>query len=98
MIADRDHFSVIVEARDLDTDARTRQVIEAHRPSGAAGRRTQLQSIVAELHPDAKIRSFADGVASFLAPQHLIVARYDAVVEGTIAGASAASQTSLFVT
>lgn len=98
MIAPRDCFSVIVEARDLDTDARTRQVIETHRPNAAAGRRTQLQRIVADLHPDAKIRSFADGVASFLAPQHLIVARYDAGVEGTIAGDTPAPQPSLFVT
>jgi len=67
---------LIVEARDLDTDARTRSELEVEAPTDAAGQRAQLAVIVGQLHPLARMRSFDDGAASFLDSSHLVVAHY----------------------
>ncbi|HTZ65808.1 MAG TPA: hypothetical protein VMB51_17060 [Solirubrobacteraceae bacterium] len=65
-----------MEARDLDTDARARQEVDVDAPADEAGQRAQLASVVARLHPDARIRSFGNGAASFLDSSHLVVAHY----------------------
>jgi len=67
---------LIVEARDLDTDARVRQELDVDAPTDQAGQRAQLASVVARLHPEARMRSFGNGAASFLDPSHLVVAHY----------------------
>lgn len=67
---------LIVEARDLDTDARARQEVDVDAPADEAGQRAQLASVVARLHPDARMRSFGNGAASFLNSSHLVVAHY----------------------
>jgi hypothetical protein len=67
---------LIVEARDLDTDARVRQEVDVDAPVDEAGQRAQLASVVARLHPDARMRSFGNGAASFLDSSHLVVAHY----------------------
>jgi hypothetical protein len=67
---------LIVEARDLDTDARTRQELDVDAPTDEAGQRAQLVSVVARLHPEARMRSFGNGAASFLDSSHLVVAHY----------------------
>lgn len=41
-----------------------------------AGQRSQLIDVVMASHPRARVKSFADGVASFLDGAKLIVARY----------------------
>jgi|GEM_PF-2341597 len=67
---------LIVEARDLDTDARTRQELDVDAPTDEAGQRAQLVSVVARLHPEARMRSFGNEAASFLDSSYLIVAHY----------------------
>jgi hypothetical protein len=56
---------LIVEARDLDTDARARQEVDVDAPADEAGQRAQLADVVARLHPEARMRSFGNGAASF---------------------------------
>lgn len=67
---------LIVEARDLDTDARVRQELDVDAPTDQAGQRAQLAGVVARLHPEARMRSFDHGAASFLDSSHLVVAHY----------------------
>jgi hypothetical protein len=68
--------TLVVEARDLDTDERSRSTFAVPRPSNASEQRAQFAEAAAALHPSAKMRSFADGAATFLDRQHLIVAFY----------------------
>ena len=67
---------LIVEARDLDTDARVRQEVDVDAPTDEAGQRAQLASVVARLHPEARMRSFGNEAASFLDSSCLVVAHY----------------------
>ena len=67
---------LIVEARDLDTDARVRQELDVDAPTDQAGQRAQLVSVVARLHPEARMRSFGNEAASFLDSSYLVVAHY----------------------
>lgn len=67
---------LIIESRDLDTDERTLSCY----PVGVAARssvalRDSIVGAMAHAQPDARLRSFADGVATFVAPQHLYVVR-----------------------
>lgn len=50
--------------------------MEALVPAEPARQRNALSKAVARSFPEAKLRSFADGVATFLDSQHLIVASY----------------------
>ena len=68
--------TLTIEARDLDTDERTRTVLEVAAPADPAQQRAALADAVAQEFPDATLRSFSDGAASFLDSQHLIVAAY----------------------
>lgn len=68
--------TLIVEARDLDTDERTIATFEVEMPADEAGQRAQVTGAVARLHPDARMRSFGGGAASFLDSQRLVVAHY----------------------
>ena len=92
---------LIVEARDLDTDARARQEVDVDAPADEAGQRAQLASVVARLHPEARMRSFGNGAASFLDSSHLIVAHYTEAHEPastlSVPHASADIQRPLFV-
>ncbi len=67
---------ILVEARDLDTDERSVTRFEISPPSGTDSKRRELERLVATVHPNAKIRSFAGGAATFLDRQHLVVAHY----------------------
>lgn len=69
--------TVVVEARDLDTDERTVARLEVDMPADEAGRQAQLAEMVARLHPDARMRSFGGAAASFLDAERLVVAHYD---------------------
>lgn len=76
--------TLIVEARDLDTDERTVATFNVAVPSDELGRRTQLAGAVAALHPNARMRSFGGTAASFLDSERLVVAHYGEVQrEGT---------------
>jgi hypothetical protein len=68
--------TLTIEARDLDTDARRRTTVEATPPADLAGQREALIVAVTGVFPEAELRSFADGAASFLDSRHLIVASY----------------------
>ncbi len=68
--------TLVVEARDLDADARSRETAAVSYPTNPADQRLQLAEAAAKLHPRAKMRSFANGAATFLDRQHLIVAFY----------------------
>lgn len=71
---------LVVEARDLDTDARSRRELEIDAPTDESGQRAQLVTVVAQLHPDARMRSFGGEAASFLDREHLVVAHYAATL------------------
>ena len=77
--------TIVLEARDLDTDDRARELASVPCPSGPSEQRRQLVQAAAEHHPGAKLRSFANGAATFLDRQHLIVAFYAEGV-GAVAG------------
>jgi hypothetical protein len=68
--------TLVVEARDLDTDERSRATFAVPATSSPAEQRAQLAEATEAVHPSAKMRSFADGAATFLDRQHLIVAFY----------------------
>jgi hypothetical protein len=68
--------TLTIEARDLDTDARRLTTIEAVPPRDPARQRAALADAVARVFPEARLRSFSDGAATFLDSQHLIVASY----------------------
>lgn len=68
--------TLIIEARDLDTDERTATTLSVSMPPDEAGQRQQLAAADARLHPEARMRSFGDGAASFLDSQRLVVAHY----------------------
>lgn len=75
---------LVVEARDLDTDERTRREIEVETPNDEAGQRAQLATVVGQLHPDARMRSFGGQTASFLDAVHLVVAHYGPALDEPI--------------
>lgn len=87
--------TITVEARDLDTDERSRTVLEGIAPHDPAQQRADLIAEVTRLHPTARIRSFASGVATFLDRQHLVVAWYERLPRGRRTE-EAAPQESLF--
>ncbi len=87
---------VIIEARDLDTDARERVEVAVDAPHEEHAQRTQLKQLVAERHPGARLRSFADGAASFLGRQHLVVATYEPKPRGRSLSEHATGQEGLF--
>jgi len=68
---------VVIKTRDLDTDAKAFEVVEVDRvPDNPLRQEQHLEEVVKALHPDVRHRSFAEGVSSFVAPQHLVVAYY----------------------
>lgn len=68
---------VLIKLRDLDTDAREEATVDIARvPDNPLRQGQYLAEVVAERHPDARAKSFADGVASFVDRRHLIIARY----------------------
>lgn len=67
---------IVVEARDLDTDERSRESVAVDPPADSSAQRSQLSEVATRLHPSARMRSFANGAATFLDRQHLIVAFY----------------------
>lgn len=69
--------TIIVESRHLDTDARERVAYDVAAPRDAGQERSRLVELVSDLHPEATQRSYADGAATFLARDHLIVAFYE---------------------
>lgn len=83
---------VIIESRDLDTDARERVEIAVEPPTELHEQRSTLIAMVAERHPGAKLRSFADGAATFLDKQHLVVASYSPRTLARGSGATARAQ------
>jgi len=72
----RSTVTVRVETRQLDTDERKRSDFDVPPRGSEALERAQLVEIVAQVMPDAKIRSFANGAATFLGRQHLVIAAY----------------------
>lgn len=75
---------LVVEARDLDTDERTRREIEVEAPIDEAGQRAQLATVVGQIYPDARMRSFGGQAASFLDTVHLVVAHYGPALDEPI--------------
>lgn len=88
--------TITITARDLDTDERSVVEVEATPPSGLAEQRTGLIGAVRELRPSARMRSFANGAATFIDRQHLVIAVYSSLPKGRRTAASAVEQGRLF--
>lgn len=67
---------LIIKARDLDSGATSIARVEVDAPGDPDRQRIQMVEVIADVHPDARFRSFADAAATFLDRQHLIVAFY----------------------
>lgn len=67
---------LVLRAQDLETGEEHIEHRAVWVPPGEAHRRTQLIDAAHQRHPDARFKSFADSVASFVDGKHLIVARY----------------------
>lgn len=68
--------TIDVETRDLDTDARSRNALVVPATDSDAADRASLIQVVAQVQPDARIRSYDNGAATFLGRQHLVVAAF----------------------
>lgn len=68
--------TVKVTERDLDSDDRRISEREVQAPDSPAEQRNGLIAAVHAVRPDARIRSFADGAATFIDRQHLVIASY----------------------
>ncbi len=68
--------TVRVETRHLDTDERERFEFAVDACGSEAMERSQLVEVVGRVMSDAKIKSFANGAATFLGRQHLVIASY----------------------
>lgn len=91
--------SIVVEARDLDSDERRTAVVRVPVPVDAGARRHELERAVAGLHPDARLRSFADAAATFLDSTHLVVAHFPDLPKRRLAAArGTGAQPALFAT
>lgn len=66
----------MIRARDLDTDDEVRTEVAAPDVASDDEVLRALTSLVGERFPDARQKSFAGEVASFVDPGHLIIARY----------------------
>ena len=76
MTNDEASTTITIEARDLDTDERSKTVLDSSVPKEPGRQRAHLIDAVAGVHPGARIRSFADGAATFMDRDHLVVAWY----------------------
>lgn len=67
---------LVLRARDVETGEQQIERSTVWVPPDEARRRTQLIDAARARHPDARFKSFAGSVASFVAGTHLVVARY----------------------
>lgn len=67
---------LIVRVTDLGTDARSETAAKVVVPPDEPRRRLQLIDAVKADYPDARLKSYADDVASFLCGPVMIVAHY----------------------
>lgn len=77
----------MVTAKSLDSDEAIETIRQVEPTSSELGIRRRISEIVSSLYPEAALRSFADGTASYLAPKLLIVASYRlAASQGDVEG------------
>jgi len=88
--------TITITARDLDTDDRTTHEVEADVSPEPGDQRAGLVRAVRAVHPEARIRSFADGAATFLDRQHLVVASHEALPKRGESQRRSSAQESLF--
>jgi hypothetical protein len=67
---------LVLRVRDLETGEEQVERRAVWVSPNEAHRRTQLIDAAHHRHPDARFKSFAGSVASFVAGKHLVVARY----------------------
>lgn len=86
---------VTIKSRDLDTDAKEIATVEVEveLSRDPVAQRAQLTRLVEQRHPGARPRSFAEGAATFLTREHLIVASY-AKLSSSRSRAATAGETS----
>lgn len=87
---------VILEARDLDTDERVLTALGAARPSEDGAQRRCLIELVRGHYPNARIKSYERGVATFLTRQELVIAHFSNASEAPGDDSSSSDQDSLF--
>jgi hypothetical protein len=67
---------VEITGKSLDSDEIVESIFRLGHCTSASGLKSQIVDLVRDLYPNAELRSFADGAATFLAPKLLIVAVY----------------------
>lgn len=67
---------VAVTAKRVDSDETSETAVEVPPVSTEEAIRHQIGTVVSSLYPEAEFRSYANAVASYLAPKLLIVAVY----------------------
>ena len=75
-MSDEPTVTVNVETRDLDTDESLPSEFLVPAADSDAADRASLIEVVGRVQPDAKIRSFGNGAATFLGRQHLVIASF----------------------
>ncbi len=65
-----------MRARDVETGEQRIERFAVWAPPDEARRRTQLIEATVQRHPEARFKSFAGSVASFVAGKYLVVALY----------------------
>jgi hypothetical protein len=68
--------TVRITARHLGTTKREEAILEVGSRSDEMARKNLLVDLVGARYPEARLRSYADRAASFLAPKLLVVAAY----------------------
>jgi hypothetical protein len=67
--------TIVVEARDLDTDELARRTYELEARPDLSGLQMQIERLVEHAHPDARLREFAGSVGTFAGRGKRIIAR-----------------------
>lgn len=79
------HATLEIKLRHLDTGEESIETHELPAVTERKAQRFQVEQLLAKLHPEAKPRTYHDGVGTFLSREHLIIVGYD--YDGHRAGA-----------
>lgn len=71
-----DQAEILIETRDLETDRAERVIRLVDAPGSESEEREQLQRAVDSVDAEARLRTFANGAATFIAHRRLVIASF----------------------